>query len=167
VFCDESLVIEMNALVERLKGHWLEKRIRIQAGASLDQVKSFESHYQVCLPQDLRDYFTTVNGMEKGEIDEELFSFLPLQAVKSIPEELGQFGGIPDYTQITRSLPDARRWFVIVDYLICSAVYAIRLSAELESTPVMWIGDGTHYREVAPCFSGFLESYMTNPRDLF
>jgi len=119
--------------VERLKGHWLDKRIRIQTSASLDQVKSFESHYQVCLPQDLRDYFTTVNGMEKGEIDGNCFLSFPAGGQEHTGE-LGQFGGIPDYTQITRSLPDARRWFVIVDYLICSAVYAIRLSAELEST---------------------------------
>jgi hypothetical protein len=117
------------ALIERLKSHWLKNGLKVRPGESPQQIEEFESEYKVRLPVDLREYFTAVDGMDEGEIDNDCFSFLPLQAVRSVPEELAHFGGIPDYTQIMRTLADSHSWFVIIDYMICSAVFAIRLSA--------------------------------------
>jgi cell wall assembly regulator SMI1 len=154
---------ETIALIERLRGYWMQKGIKIRPGVSLQQIESFESRNLVRLPPDLRRYFATVDGMEEGETDTDMFSFLSLEAVKSIPEELAHFGSIPDYGEIMRSLPDPNRWFVIVAYLTSSAVYAIRLCADPEGTPVLWIGDGTHNRVVASSFSGFLEAYLADP----
>jgi hypothetical protein len=65
-----------------------------------------------------------------------------------------------------RSLAEPLRWFVIVDYLIASAVYAIHLSAKDEPAPVLWIGSGKQHRIVAPSFSDFLEGYLANPLGL-
>ncbi len=104
--------------------------------------------------------------MEVGEMDLGMFSFLPLKAVKSIPEELAHAGGIPDYREIVRTLPEPNNWFVIVDYLISSAAYAIRLSTDRGDTPVVWIGDGTHHRVVATSFRGLLDAYLENPMGL-
>jgi|SRR5579864_68766 len=157
---------ETIALIGRLMGYWMKKGIKIRPGLSLQQIESFESRYLVPLPPDLRVYFATVDGMEEGETDADIFSFLPLKSVKSIPEELAHFGGIPDYREIMQSLADPHRWFVIVDYLVTSAVLAIRLSAASENTPVLWIGGGKHHRVVAESFSGFLEAYLVNPLDL-
>jgi hypothetical protein len=154
------------ALIDRLSGYWMQQRIKIRPGVSLQQIESFESRYLVRLPPDLRRYFATVDGMDEGETDPDMFSFLPLKAVKSIPEELAHFCGIPDYREIMRSLPDPQRWFVIVDYLIASSVYAIRLSAIPEDTPVLWIGSGKDQRVVAPSFSAFVEAYLANPLGL-
>jgi hypothetical protein len=163
---DDNHDAETLALIDRLRGYWMQKGIKIRPGVSLQQIESFESRYLVRLPPDLRRYFDTVDGMEEGETDTDMFSFLPLKAVRAIPEELAHFGGIPDYREIIRSLADPHRWFVIVDYLITSAVYAIRLSAVPENTPVLWIGSGKHHRIVAPSFSGFLEAYLANPLGL-
>ncbi len=156
----------MMTSIDRLRSHWSQEGIRIRPGVSLQQIEAFERRYQVRLPPDLRQYFTKVDGMEAGETDHDMFSFLPLEAVKSLPEELAHFGGIPDFTEIMWSLPDPHCWFVIVDYLITSAVYAIRLAAVPESTPVLWIGSGKHHRVVAPSFSGFADKYLANPFDL-
>lgn len=160
---DDKYDSETTALIERLRGYWMHRGIKIRSGVALQQIESFESRYQIRLPPDLRGYFATVDGMEDGETDPDMFSFLPLKAVKSILEELAHFAGIPDYREIMRSLPDPNCWFVIVDYLISSAVYAVRLSADPGDTPVLWIGDGTHHRVVASSFSGFLEAYLANP----
>ena len=157
---------ETATLIERVRAHWMEKGTKTQPGVPLQQIHSFESRYLVRLPPDLRAYYATVDGMEEGEIDSDLFSFLPLKAVRAVPEELAHFGGIPDYREIVWTLPEPHRWFVIVDYLIRSAVYAIHLSATEEPSPVLWIGGGKHHRIVAPSFSGFLEAYLANPHDL-
>jgi hypothetical protein len=154
---------ETVALLDRLKCYWMQKGIKIRSGVSPKQIQSFESRYQIRLPPDLRVYFATIDGMEEGETDPDMFSFLSLELVKTIPEELAHFSGIPDYREIMRTLADPHCWYVIVDYLIASAVYAIRISAAHEQTPVVWIGDGVNHRIVAPSFSGFLEAYLKDP----
>lgn len=154
---------EANPLISRLRNYWMQNETKISPGASIQQIESFEFQYQVEMPSDLRVYFMTIDGMESGTFDPDMFSFISLNSVKSIPEELAHFGGIPDYREIVRTLPDPNRWFVIVDYMICSAVYAIRLSTDTQDTPVLCIGDGTHHRVVAASFSDFIERYLANP----
>jgi len=163
---DDDLAPETIALIDRLRAYWLEPGIKINPGAPLHQIESFEAQRLVRLSPDLRAYFATIDGMEEGVFDPHMFSFLPLQAVKSIPEELAHFGGIPDYREIMRSLPDPNCWFVIVDYLIFSAVYAIRLSVD-EGNPVLRIDNGTHHQVVAASFSGFLKAYLDDSDSLF
>ena len=155
----------MNA-VGRLKAHWTAQGVTLRSGVPSQKIEEFESRHQVRFPSDLREYFTAVDGMEPGQVDESMFSFLPLHSVKAIPEELAHFAGIPDYTEIMRTLPNPQHWFVIVDYLICSAVYAIRLSPGSDDAPVLWIGDGTRHHQIATSFSGFLETYLADPNDL-
>jgi hypothetical protein len=104
--------------------------------------------------------------MDDWELDPDSFWFLRLEAVKPVTEELAHFGGIPDYREIVRSLAEPSRWFVIVDFLITSAVYAIRLAATDEPTPVLWIGKGNDHRVVSLSFSRFLETYLADPWDL-
>jgi hypothetical protein len=159
-------MLETRALIERLNASWSKDGVCIQPGASIEQIEAFETQYQVHLPSDFREYFITINGMERWETDENMFSFLPIDAIKSIPEELADFGGIPDYRPIMRTLTDPHHWFVIVDYLITSAVFAIRLSEDVESTPVISISDGNRHRVVAQSFSAFLERYLATPYEL-
>lgn len=163
---DEYPDLETAALIDRLKAYWMEQGVKARPGVSLQDVQLFESRYLVRLPSDLRNYYAAIDGMEDGATDPDMFSFLPLKAVRAVPEELAHFGGVPDYREIVRSLAEPHRWFVIVDYLITSAVYAIRLSATDEPTPVLWIGSGKHHRVVAASFSGFLGAYLTNPLEL-
>ena len=163
---DEHPGPETAALIDRLRAYWMEKGIKTRPGASPQDVQLFESRYLVRLPSDLRDYYATIDGMEDGATDPDMFTFLPLRAVRAVPEELAHFGGIPDYREIVRTLAEPHRWFVIVDYLITSAVYATRLSATIEPAPVLWIGSGKHHRVVAASFSGFLGAYLTNPFEL-
>ena len=135
-------------MIESLREFWSKQGIHIRPGASSEQIERFRSKYQVHLPSDFRRYLATID------------------AIKSVPEELATFGGVPNYTAIMRSLADPHHWFVFVDYLIMSAVYAIRLFSGDESTPVLWIGDGTRHRVVAESFSVFVEAYLSNSDNL-
>ena len=153
-------------IIDRLKGHWVQEGLKTRPGASQAEIGAFEERYSVRLPPDLRTYFAMVDGMAEGETDANMFSFLPLKAVKCVSEELAHFGGIPDYTGIMQSLPDPHHWFVIVDYLIASAVFAIRLHSVVDETPVFWIGSGKEYQCVAGSFSEFVEIYFARPLSL-
>jgi len=94
-----------------------------------------------------------------------MFEFLSLDEVKSIPEDLAHFGGVPDYREIVLSLSEPQHWFVIVDFMITSSVFAIRLCKTDDLTPVITIC-GKNHMIVAPSFAGFLEAYFANPFDV-
>lgn len=153
-------------LIEKLKDCWRQNGCTIRAGSSQAEITAFEQRYSVRLPSDLRTYFATVDGMAEGESDANMFSFFPLKQVKSIPEELADFGGIPDYSGIMRSLPDPQHWFMIADYLIASAVFAVCLHAAADETPIVWIGSGNEHQVIAGSFSKFVEIYLARPLNL-
>jgi hypothetical protein len=162
---DSKQVPGVTALIERLKNHWSQTGVKVRPGVSPRQIEQFESLHQVVLPLDLREYFATVDGIgDESTFDSEMFSFLPLQAVRSLPDVLGEHGQISAHHRIMGTLPEPHRWFVIVDYMIGSAVFAIRLSAVAETNPVL--GYRRHSQVVAPCFSDFLEAYLTDPWEL-
>lgn len=162
---DGNRVPGATALIERLKSHWSQSGLKVRSGVPSHQIEEFESRHQVSLPLDLREYFTTVDGMDDEDtFDSEMISFLPLQAVRTIPDVLGKHGKISVHHEIMGSLPEPHRWFVIVDYMIGSAVFAIRLSPVVESNPVL--GYCGPYQIVAPTFSDFLEAYLTDPLEL-
>lgn len=154
-----NITREPNDLIDRLISHWSGMGVKTRPGATPAQIKCFESRYQVVLPPDLYEYFAAVDGMEEYWD----FKFLPLLAVKSIPEEIGRGSG---GCEIMQALPDPERWFVIVDYMLWAAVYAIRLSGVVEDSPVLRIDGGKEHQVVAASFSAFLEAYITNPDDL-
>ncbi len=151
------------ALIDQVHRFWKDLKYDINPGASIEQVEAFESHYSVRLPPDLRKFYATVDGMREWMCDDGLNSWLMLGLVKSVPEDLAHFKGVPDYRDITQTLPDAHRWFVIVNYSITCAVYAIRLSGNNEETPVRWIGSGRQHQVVAASFTEFLERYLDEP----
>ena len=141
--------------------------VRINPGTSAAQLESFEVRYSLRLPNDLREYFSAMNGMQDGDWDENCFTFLPLDEVKAVTQEIAKFGGIPDYREIVRTLPDSENWYVIVNYLISSAVCAIRMARDDNENPVILIRNGTSVSAVASSFEGFLRTYLTDIGSLF
>jgi hypothetical protein len=150
----------MLTLFERLKERWISEGVPVCPGVSLEESHAFESQYRVVFPTDLKDYFTTVNGMERWWSDHDLFEFLQLGAVKSVPEELAEFRGIPNYGNVVNALPHPERYFVLADFLICSHVYAIRLSNDAsQETPLVGIC-GDRFWNAAESFTEFGEKYL-------
>jgi hypothetical protein len=150
----------MSSVGERLKSYWISIGTKVRPGASHEAIQSFEAAHGVRLSQDLSDYYQSVDGMAEGQTDNDMLEFLPLNSLKSITEELIEFGGIPDYRGLRESLPDPYQCFVIIDYMIRSHVYAVRLSHDpLAVTPVIWIC-GPHWEVIAPSFSDFGERYL-------
>lgn len=149
-----------------MKQHWASMLERVRPGASLEEIKKFSAVYRTHLPEDLCDYFRSVDGMDDGETDNFLLHFFPLKAVKPVTDELAQVGGIPDYRLIEETLPHAELYFVFADYMIGLHKYAIRLSSDKRTaTPIICIC-GSKWQVVAETFSEFCEKYFANPAEL-
>lgn len=149
----------MSTLGERLRERWISTGISVRPGLRPEEIKAFESRYGVSLPSDLWGYFTTVDGMERWESDEDMLEFLHLGAVKSVPEELADFRGIPDYSNIINTLPNPATYFIIADFMITSNVYAICLNEGATESPIILISGDHHYR-IAGSFTEFGEKYL-------
>ncbi|SRR5258706_2687546 len=59
----------LDELLEALKKIWLAKGIGINNGATKTELDSFENKFHVKIPQDMRGYFATLNGMQIGYYD--------------------------------------------------------------------------------------------------
>lgn len=138
-----------------LKNHWLSQGIEVNPGVSREELRAFESRYQVSLPSELRDYFLTVNGMADGFSDDALIRFWSLSEVKPIPEEA------PDYSDPSY-IEGAETLFLFADYCIWSHAYAIRLSSNSENpSPIIVIGGETPIR-IFESFSELVSNYLTD-----
>ncbi len=137
---------------EQLKEYFRTDGVQYRPGASEDDIKAFEQRYNVMLPEDLRSYFRTTNGFDEDKTwcDGNLFTFLSLDAVYPL-------------SQGWWNVPVANTFFVIVDFLISSHVYAIRLTKTVDvGNPVVVsygsYGDGPI--QIANSFTAFAEGYM-------
>ena len=152
----------MERQAERLKQYWSSIGAGVRPGVAQTSLESFESKYDITLPGDFRDYFSTIDGMEEGCWDNEMIRFWQLHCVKSVPEALSHFAGVPDYSRIARRLSEASSYFVFADFLIWSHVYAIKLgSRRPDRNQILWICGSKHHL-IAESFSDFLQMYLEN-----
>ena len=139
--------METQALLE----HWRAAGILSPEAASNEDVKRFELQYDVVLTDDLRDYFTSVNGTKhgwNGRDDEHAIGFWHLHQVRTFEEE-----GISEDE-------DAGRTFVLAKYWFGFATYGVRLSNDSAApTPVVARFPYGQF-EVAPTFREFVARYL-------
>jgi hypothetical protein len=156
----------MERLTERLKSYWSAIGATMRPGVDHSMIASFEAHYGVRIPEDFCDYIANIDGIDDGNWDNEMISFWPLHSIKSVPEALTPFAGIPNYSQITHRLGEAGAYFVFADFLIWSHVYAVRFGKrESDKSQVLWICGSTYY-SVAESFSDFLQMYLDKPESI-
>ena len=155
----------MSELSEQLKGRWESEGASTRPGISQRKISSFEARYGVSLPEDFRDYFCTVDGMEEGLSDNALISFWPLDEVEPVTRRVVEHSGIPDYSGIAKKLKGADSYFAFADFLIWSHVYAIRIGAPHEKNEIVWIC-GSHHSVIADSFSDFIKAYLKDPDDI-
>jgi hypothetical protein len=156
----------------RLKHYWRRIGVKIRPGVSHQDIESFEKRYGVPLTPDVRDYFACVDGMDEGDSDNLPAEWYSLQRVRTVREEVGEFGAIPDYRRVVDILPEPDHCFVFMDYLIFSHVYAFRLfHARRMTSPVIWISGavgerGPEYRVMSDSLADFLETYVRSPEEV-
>jgi len=138
--------------IESLKTYWLRQGVKLRPGVSEDELAAFEAHYNVRLPDDLREYFAAVNGFDGSEhwmTDNEVITFLGLEEMKPLSEYWSPHVAESDF------------YFVFADYSLAAHVYAIRLDGLAEhENDVVVVYERTV--KVSRSFSEFIKSYLEN-----
>jgi hypothetical protein len=148
---------------ERLYKSWNERGLLAPLSKSTSEaIESFQSQNRVKLPEEFRRYFTHINGMStRGghDVDERGFSFLPIQALRSVADFSASMGW-----KSTRPL-GGETAFVFVDYLHWSWAYAF------ETLPIrageIYVLGFDHPILLAPSLSKFVEMYLSNDPRLY
>ena len=140
---------------ESLRRHWSSNNVDISAGVSEAALTSFEEKYAVVLPEDLRDYFLSVNGMPPEIVDDEFIRFWMLEEVVPLPQ------GAPDYSN-PQYIQGSDSIFLFADYSMWAHAYAIRLTkTPTELNEVFVIGHDSPIL-ISNSFSEFVDIYLTN-----
>jgi hypothetical protein len=146
-------------LGEILRREWVNQGIDINSGVSESELRAFEETYNVALPHDVRDYFLTVNGMDRESTDDALIRFWTLAEVAPISQAAPEFAN-PSY------LEDGELFFLFADFSLWTHAYAIRMEQrETESNEVLIIGNESP-RLLSSSFTEFVERYLTNRKSV-
>ena len=148
-------------LAHQLIDRWTAHGIDCPPGVRPESLAAFEARYSVRLPDDVRRYFLTVNGMgERGIYDHDFYSFWPLSDVCTVAKEL------PDRAD---RFPESSSYLLIADHSIDCPAFAIRLSGDArDSNPLVRVFADAGVLEVEtafPSFAVFVEHYMRDPLD--
>lgn len=139
----------MLAIGESLKQFWTRYNIKLQRGASEIELREFEEKYKVCLPDDLKDYFSTVNGFTDSGWDENAIEFFPLAKIVPLSQEWSQ-------------KPEVKSYFVFADYSISCHVYVIHLTDDLTLGNPVFIAYDENPKQIAGSFTDFVRGYLAD-----
>jgi hypothetical protein len=133
---------------DRLRARWLESGIRPKPGVSREALNAFENEHRIRLPSAFKEYLVTANGMEEGQTDENMISFLSLQAINQKA----------NYKEISTLEVD----MVVAEYCIYSHMYVLRCSRNGDRSCIL-ATDGEHEVQLATCFEDFVNNYLSSP----
>lgn len=139
----------METIGESLKQFWLQQGIKLKLGASEIELFAFENKYDVRLPEDLKDYFSTVNGFEDSDVDEDVITFLPLDEIEPL-------------SKAWSLKPETKSYFIFADYSISCHVYAIQLTNDIKLNNPIFIAYDDNPIQIADSFSEFAQGYLNN-----
>ena len=147
--------MKFTSVGESLRRHWSSNNVDINAGVSEAALSSFEEKYDVALPEDLRDYFLSVNGMPPEIVDDEFVRFWMLEEVVPLPLGAPDYSN-PQYVQGSDSI------FLFADYSMWAHAYAIRLTkTPAEMNEVFIVGHNSPIL-ISNSFSELVDIYLTN-----
>ena len=140
----------MNSVGELVTTHWLGQGIKLRPGATESEITDFEAKYDVCLPEDMREFLAVVNGFDNRsgeEVDSDMITFFSLEEIKPL--------NASDWGVASR----AESYFVFADWSISAHVYAVRLLNDCAaSSPVVVVYDALV--QVADSFAEFMQAYL-------
>lgn len=135
------------SVYERLKAKWLETGVPVNDGISQVTIDRFEHKNSIALPSTFKEYLLVVNGMKNGQTDENLVSFLSLDAI----DQEARY-------EISASEVDV----IFAEFSIYSHYYVLRIKRSGEQVAIL-AADGEHEKQIADSFEGFVSSYLADP----
>lgn len=132
-----------------------------------EKLTRFETTHKLIIPDDLRAYFRLPDIKSLSNYSDFLFEFYGIDEFKSVKDEVGDFGGIPDYRNIVNVLPQHENCFVFAEFMIHSGIYAIRLfESEADKNKIYAIVGG-NYKLIADSFNEFISLYKNRDKSIF
>jgi hypothetical protein len=153
----------VKSLVVRVLEHWRVRDARPGPPCLEERIQAFERRENVELPQDVRTYLLTANGMDLAfrlGKDKQGFAFWPLEAIVRADVQAGR--------EAPPRIPRANiaEFYVFADYLDRSWEYAFKARGEDAGSVVLVDGVHDGYR-VASSFGDFLQAYLSEQIRLF
>lgn len=156
----------METYIYSVKEKWAGEGMPVSEPATLEDISVFSSKNNVVLPQDLIAYFTQLNGTSDS-FDNGFFTFYSLLQFKTIKEELGDYGGIPDYRNLVNLLPDHEHCFVFADHSLHLICYAIRLYDRPSENNEVYALCGEVFGVIANSFTEFMNLYLRDDQNIY
>jgi hypothetical protein len=138
----------MQILLKQLLQQWRFEDIQYLKGESIEAIHHIEESLGYCFPSEFVDYLQTVNGMEEGESDNDLFYFWSSELIKSEVKEFKTAG--PDSIFIG-----------FADRIVIDSVYMIEVSKVRKVSGRVSIKKRDN-QIIAPNFKVFLNNYLNN-----
>lgn len=154
------------ASIYKLREIWEKEGILFPEPATMEDITFFSANNGLLLPPDIVAYFTGVNGTS-STYDEMFFRFFSLAEFKTVKDELGNWGGIPDYRNIVRLLDDHQYCFIFADHSIHLMTYAIRLYSSPSETNEIYVICGEVFAKIADSFTEFIALYLRDDARLY
>jgi len=147
---------------KRLIAHWRGCNLEVPLAVDSSSIRTFERHFKVVLPEDMRAYFLTANG-NGAEFDPELFRFWQLAEL------------IPVHEQFTDVFPASHSerfnypgCFIFADHSISLCDYAIQLNPSGNHAGAIYRVPSSTLTGIplALSFTQFIEMYLSNPQSV-
>jgi len=130
-----------------------------------EQLNLFQFRHKLIIPDDLISYFK-LTGSEIDNYNHDMFTFFKFDEFKSVKEEVGDYGGIPNYKNIVNTLPEHENCFVFAEYSIYVHVFAIRLCENKSTYNEVYAICGDEYKLIASSFNEFIKLYKENSNNV-
>lgn len=148
----------MRSMMHELLRRWSSSGLKIREGATERAIRKFEDRYHVQLPEDLRTFYSIVDGMEENDMDPvEQMRFWPLSEVISVDEE---FSG-------DETVAGCPGFYIFADYSLWAHGYAIDLRPGDPGTRGIILVGGDDPIAIASSFTDFIRKYLHDPQSLF
>lgn len=156
----------MEDYISKIKENWREEGVQLSVPATNENVSFFSLSNNILLPPDLVEYFVKLNGTSDG-YDGRLFKFYPLSQFKTIKNELGAWGGVPDYRNLVKRLNDHEHCYVFADYSFHLLSYAVRLYPYSSTINEIYVLCGEEFKIIANSFTEFVSLYLDDDPKLY
>lgn len=148
------MVGRMPLVSRRVREKWQRDGLPVRPGVTELDIKRFEACHNVVMADEVKRFFTVVDGVEEWNVDDQLLWFRPLNKV--VP--------MSDCYPLEVSESADGRWFLLVDHCIGSWYFAVLMRCEQRtSSPVLQTLD---QKIVANSLLEFLEVYLRDPESL-
>ena len=125
----------------------------VRPPASLSALSGFERFHQATLPPDFRVYLSICDGMEEGELDEDLFSFWSIERLKPIAADPMSAREQAAF----ETLAGEGQFFWFADWSIYGHIWCIDFAPVPLRDRVVRVGDSLR---LFPSFREFIEAYL-------